>query len=65
MKRYSPKKVIKTLKKDGWIEKRTRGSHHIFTKEGEEKVVTVSTSKNPIPQGTLKSIERQSGIKFS
>ena len=37
MKRYSPKNIIKILEKEGWIEKRTRGSHHIFTKEGEKK----------------------------
>ena len=58
MKRYSPKKVIKILLENGWIEKRIRGSHHMFVKEGEEKIVTVSISKNPIPIGTLKNIER-------
>ena len=30
MKKYSPKKVIKILLENGWIEKRIRGSHHIF-----------------------------------
>lgn len=34
MKRYSPKKVIKILRKYGWKETRIRGSHHIFKKEG-------------------------------
>lgn len=64
MKRYSPKKVIKILLENGWIEKRIRGSHHMFVKEGEEKIVTVSISKNPIPIGTLKNIERQANIQF-
>ena len=64
MKRYSPKNIIKILEKEGWIEKRTRGSHHIFTKEGEKNVVVVSTSKRIIPVGTVKNIERQAGIKF-
>lgn len=64
MKRYSPKKVIKILLENGWIEKRIRGSHHMFIKEGEEKIVTVSISKNPIPIGTLKNIEKQANIKF-
>ncbi len=64
MKRYSPKKVIKILLENGWIEKRIRGSHHMFVKEGEEKIVTVSISKNPIPIGTLKNIEKQANIKF-
>lgn len=64
MKRYSPKYIIKILEKNGWIEKRTRGSHHIFTKEGENNIVVVSTSKKIIPIGTIKNIEKQSGIKF-
>ncbi len=64
MKRYSPKNIIKILEKEGWIEKRTRGSHHIFTKEGEKNIVVVSTSKKIIPVGTVKNIEKQAGIKF-
>ena len=64
MKKYSPKKVIKILLSNGWIEKRTRGSHHIFIKPNEEKIVTISVSKNPIPIGTLKNIEKQANIKF-
>ena len=64
MKRYSPKNIIKILEKEGWIEKRTRGSHHIFTKEGEKNIVVVSTSKRIIPVGTVKNIERQAEIKF-
>lgn len=64
MKKYSPKKVIKILIKNGWIEKRVRGSHHIFIKPNEEKIVTISTSKKIIPIGTLKNIEKQANIKF-
>lgn len=64
MKRYSPKKVIKILLKNGWGEKRSRGSHHIFSKINEEKIVTISMSKNPIPIGTVKNIEKQANIKF-
>ena len=64
MKRYSPKNIIKILEKEGWIEKRTRGSHHIFIKEGEKNIVVVSTSKRIIPVGTVKNIERQAEIKF-
>lgn len=64
MKKYTPKNVIKILLKQGWIERRVRGSHHIFTKEGENRIVVIPTSKRIIPIGTLKSIEKQSGIKF-
>lgn len=65
MKRYSPKKVIKILLENGCTEKRIRGSHHVFIKQNKEKIVTISTSKNPIPIGTLKNIEKQSNIKFN
>lgn len=64
MKKYSPKHIIKILENEGWIENRTRGSHHIFTKEGVKNIVVVSTSKRIIPIGTVKNIEKQSGLKF-
>ena len=50
MKRYSPRKIMKILEKAGWKEIRIRGSHHIFKKEGENKIVVISTSKNPIQE---------------
>ncbi|WP_413542255.1 type II toxin-antitoxin system HicA family toxin [Candidatus Symbiopectobacterium sp. NZEC127] len=28
--------LIKKLKKAGWVHVRTRGSHHLFEKEGEQ-----------------------------
>ena len=64
MKSYSPKEVIDILLQNGWYEKRTRGSHHQFAKLNCKNIVTVSTSKNTIPIGTLKNISRQSGIIF-
>lgn len=64
MKKYSPKHIIKILLKAGWNEKRVRGSHHIFTKEREKNIVVISTSKKIIPVGTLKNIEKQSGIRL-
>lgn len=45
MKSYSPKEVIEILLKNGWYEKRTRGSHHQFVKLNSKNIVTVSTSK--------------------
>lgn len=64
MKKYTPKIVIKILIKNGWTERRTRGSHHIFIKEGEKNIVVIPTSKKIIPIGTLKNIEKQANIKF-
>ncbi len=64
MKGYSPKEVIKILKKNNWYEKRVRGSHHIFANKDNSKIVVVPTSKKIVPIGTLKNIEKQSNIKF-
>ncbi len=64
MKSYSPKEVIEILLKNGWYEKRVRGSHHQFVKINSKNIVTVSTSKKTIPIGTLKNISKQSGIIF-
>lgn len=64
MKKYTPKYVIKILLKEGWIEKRIRGSHHIFTKDENKNIVVVPTSKKIIPIGTLKNIEKQARMKF-
>ncbi len=64
MKSYSPKEVIKILIENGWYERRTRGSHHIFVKDDSKTIVTVSESKKIIPIGTLKNISKQSGIEF-
>lgn len=64
MKSYSPKEVIKILRHNGWQLNRVTGGHYIFTKQGKVNVVTVSVSKSTIPIGTLKNIEKQSGIIF-
>lgn len=65
MKSYTPKEVIKILKENNWYEKRVRGGHYIFANQNSDNIVVVPISKNNIPIGTLKSIEKQSGIKFN
>lgn len=64
MEKYSHKNIMKILSKNGWIEKRINGGHHIFVKKGNKKLITVSTASRQIPIGTLKNIERHSKLKF-
>lgn len=64
MKSYSSREVIKMLKKDGWYLVRTEGSHHHFLHSEKPGLVTVKHPDKDIPINTLKSIERQSGLKF-
>lgn len=59
------RKIIKILKRNGWHEVAKVGSHSQFRHPDKTGRVTVPHPKKDIPIGTLKSIERQSGIKFS
>jgi predicted RNA binding protein YcfA (HicA-like mRNA interferase family) len=56
--------VIKALKADGWFEVRVVGSHHQFKHPTKPGVVTVPHPKSNLGIGTLKSIERQSGVQL-
>ena len=56
--------IINKLKSDGWILERIRGSHHIFTKEGFLRPVAVPHPKKDLPIGTVRAIEKQSGVKL-
>jgi predicted RNA binding protein YcfA (HicA-like mRNA interferase family) len=56
------KEVLRILQKKGFIIKRQSGTHVILRKDDE--IVVVPIHKETMPIGTLKSIERQSGISF-
>ena len=65
MKSYSSKEVIRILEEDGWYEVNVVGSHHQFKHLTKKGRVTVKHPDKDIPLKALKSIERQSGLKFS
>lgn len=56
------KEIVKILQKYGFEIRRQSGTHIIMKKEN--KMVVVPVHKETIPIGTLKSIEKQSGINF-
>ena len=56
--------VIKQLKKDGWYEVNQVGSHKQFKHAEKKGRVTLPHPKRDIPIGTLKSIEKQAGLKL-
>jgi predicted RNA binding protein YcfA (HicA-like mRNA interferase family) len=58
------RKIIKILKQNGWTEVAKVGSQSQFRHPCKKGRVTVPHPKKDIPIGTLKSIERQSGLKF-
>lgn len=58
------REVIRRLKQDGWYEAGQSGSHKQFKHPTNSGRVTVVHPKRDIPKGTLKSIEKQAGIKL-
>jgi len=57
--------VIKKLEADGWFLVRTAGSHHHFRHPEKPGTVTVPHPKKDLPIGTLKSIEKLSGVSLT
>ena len=51
------------LKSAGWLHVRTRGSHHIFEKEGEPYPIVVPHPTKDMAMGTLHKILKQLGEK--
>lgn len=64
MKSYSSREVIKILEEDGWYPVNTVGSHHQFKHPTKKGRVTVKHPDKDIPPKTLRSIEKQSGLRF-
>ncbi len=60
----SSREVVRRLLDDGWYEVAQVGSHVQFKHTAKAGRVTVPHPKRDLPIGTLKSIEKQAGIKL-
>jgi predicted RNA binding protein YcfA (HicA-like mRNA interferase family) len=58
------REIISALQGDGWFEVTRKGSHVQFKHPSKKGRVTVPHPERDIPIGTLKSIEKQSGLKL-
>ena len=58
------REIIRRLEADGWYRVGQRGSHFQFKHSTKPGRVTVPHPEKDIPAKTLKSIERQSGLRF-
>jgi predicted RNA binding protein YcfA (HicA-like mRNA interferase family) len=58
------REVIAALEHAGWEQVRQKGSHLQFKHPQRPDLVTVPHPNPDIPIGTLKSIEKQSGLKL-
>ncbi len=54
--------ILKAFEADGWTLKRITGSHHHYTHPTKPGFNTVPHPKKDLPVGTVKAMERQSGI---
>ena len=64
MKSYSSREVIQILKADGRYEVACVGDHHQYKHPSKPVRVTVTHLRKDFPIRTLKSIEKQAGVKF-
>ena len=60
----SSREIIRKLEDDGWFLVAVEGSHHQYKHQAKPGRVTVMHPVKDIKIGTLKSIERQSGVKL-
>lgn len=58
------KVILRELLEDGWVLQRVTGSHHQFRHPMKPGVVTVPHPKRDLPVGTVRSIEKQAGLRF-
>ena len=58
------KTIIKILKDYGWEHISTQGSHHKMKKPGMPPIVVPVHGKKDLKPGTLRNIERVTGIKL-
>jgi predicted RNA binding protein YcfA (HicA-like mRNA interferase family) len=56
--------IVNRIKADGWYQVAQKGSHLQFKHPTKPGRVTVPHPKRDVPIGTLRSIEKQSGLKF-
>ena len=58
------REIIRRLRADGWLGVAQAGSHKQFKHPMKGGRVTVVYPQKDVPQGTLRSIEKQSGLRL-
>jgi predicted RNA binding protein YcfA (HicA-like mRNA interferase family) len=57
------RELIAKLRADGWQLVKTVGSHHQFKHPVKPGKVTVPHPKRDLPEGTVKNVLKQAGLK--
>lgn len=58
------RKIMKALGKAGWALIRVKGDHHIFKHPTRPGIVVLPHPKRDLPVGTLRDIEKVTGLEF-
>ncbi len=62
---FSPQILIKTLLQNGFVFKRSKGSHHLYYNSETNKTVIVPVHGNKdLKKGTFYAILKQAGVKL-
>ncbi|MGI8402720.1 MAG: type II toxin-antitoxin system HicA family toxin [Gemmatimonadaceae bacterium] len=56
------REIIRLLEDDGWRLNRLKGSHHQYVHDTKPGTVTIPHPRKDFPKGTIRSIEKQSGV---
>jgi predicted RNA binding protein YcfA (HicA-like mRNA interferase family) len=65
LKAVTGPEMCRLIEKNGWLLRRIKGSHHIYSKSGESKIISipVHASKNLKP-GLASRIARDAGVSL-
>ncbi|WP_142847067.1 type II toxin-antitoxin system HicA family toxin [Telmatospirillum sp. J64-1] len=58
------REIIRRLEADGWYLVRVNGSHHHYRHPTKPGTTTVPHPKKDMKVGTVRSIEKQAGVKL-
>lgn len=58
----TPEKIIRALKKKGFVLDRVKGSHHLYYHPETKRRAVVPLHKRDLPKGTLLEILKQAGV---
>jgi predicted RNA binding protein YcfA (HicA-like mRNA interferase family) len=61
---HDSREIIRAIEKAGWEHVATKGDHWQFKHPTRPGRVTVPHPKRDLPIGTLRSIEKQAGVKL-
>ena len=63
MKPITGPEMCRLIENDGWRLRRISGSHHIYSKPGEQKVISVPVhGSKPLKSGLAAKIAKDTGI---